>query len=74
MPWAGGTTRKSSKACLCPFQERVAFTVAFVFHGYVQGEGRSTSEGIDLDGMIDDQVGRHDGIDRERVASHPLGG
>ena len=54
-----GNDPEGFKGLLCPFQERVAFTVAIVFHGHVHGIGGRATEGVDLDGMVDSKVCGH---------------
>ncbi len=53
---------------LAPFEELVAFVVAFEFALGVDGEGGGGGEGIDLDGVVDDEVAGDEGIDLGGVA------
>ncbi len=54
---------------LCPAQELVALAVALVFPLDVEGEGAGRPESIDLDGVVDDEVGRDQRIDLGRVTA-----
>jgi hypothetical protein len=54
---------------LAPFQEFVAFLVAFVFEFDVAGKGQRRAELVDDDRMVDDEIDRHQRIDLLRVAA-----
>ena len=69
-----GNDPESFEGLLCPFQERIALTVAVVFHGDVHGKGGRGPEVVDLDRVVDDEVRRHHRVDPGRIAAHPFGG
>src|SRR5690606_9689913 len=52
---------------LTPAQELVALLVALVLDLDVALEGVRTAEDVDDDGVVDDQLGRGEGIDLRRV-------
>ncbi len=54
---------------LGPAQQLVALAVALVLAFDVEGEGRRRPEPVDLDRVVDDQVGRHERIDLGRIAA-----
>ncbi len=54
---------------LSPFEKLVALAVALEFHLGVAGERVGGGEEIHLDGMVDDQVHRHERVDPLRVAA-----
>ena len=54
---------------LGPAQQAVALAVALVLPLDVEGEGARRAEGVDLDRVVDDQVGRDERVDRRRVAA-----
>ena len=54
---------------LAPFQEFVALLVALIFELDVAGEGHRRAELVDDDGMVDDEIDRHQRIDLLRVAA-----
>ena len=55
---------------LAPAQERVALAVALVLLLGVDPERLRRAEGVDLDGVVDHQLDRHERVDRRRVAAH----
>jgi len=59
---------------LRPAQEEVPLAVAHVLLLDVEPEGGRGAERVDLNGVIDDQIGRHDGIHPPRIAAHGLNG
>ena len=63
---------KVTKGLLGPAKQGVALAVALVFLLDVPVEGKVCAEGVDLDGMVDHQVGRHQGIDQARILPGPL--
>ena len=69
MPVPGGTTRRSRNAGLGPAQELVALAVALVLALDVEGERARRAEQVDLDGVVDDEVGRDERVDPRRVAA-----
>ena len=57
---------------LSPLQELVALAVALELALGVELEGRRVAEGVDLDGVVDDEVHGHERVDLFRVAPHVL--
>ena len=55
---------------LAPAQEGVALPVALELLLHVVKEGLGRSEGVDLHGVVDDELDRHERVDRRRVAAH----
>ncbi len=55
---------------LRPAQERVALAVALVLALDVDEERGVGAELVDLHGVVDDEVGRHERVDARRVAAH----
>ncbi len=55
---------------LAPAQERVALAVAFELALGVDGEGLVGAERVDLDGVVDHELGRHERVDPGGVAAH----
>jgi hypothetical protein len=53
---------------LRPAQQLVALAVALVLALDVEGERVARAEPVDLDGVVDDEVGRHQRVDTRRVA------
>ena len=53
---------------LRPAQELVALAVALVLALDVEGECVARAEAVDLDGVVDDEVGRDQWVDTRRVA------
>ena len=53
---------------LAPAQERVALLVALELALGVDAERVAGAEGVDLDGVVDDQLGRHERVDLGRLA------
>ena len=72
MPVLGGTTAKLSKACLAPAQEGVALAVALVLELGVALEGEPLGERVDLDRVVDHELGRLERVDPRRVAAQLL--
>jgi hypothetical protein len=58
-----------AEGLLAPFQEAVALLVAAVFELDIAGEGHRRAELVDDDGMVDDEVDRHQRVDLLRVAA-----
>ena len=54
---------------LGPAQELVALAVALVLALDVEGERAGRPEPVDLDGVVDDEVGRDERVDLRRVAA-----
>ena len=52
---------------LCPAQQLVPLTVALVLALDVEREGIARAEAVDLDRMVDDEVGRHERVHSGRV-------
>ena len=55
---------------LGPAQQGVALPVALVLARHILLEGVAGPEEVDLHGVVDDQVGRHQRADARRVAAH----
>ena len=53
---------------LGPAQQLVALAVAVVLALHVEGERAGRPELVDLDGVVDDEVGRHQRVDQARIA------
>jgi hypothetical protein len=58
---------------LAPAQERVALAVALELALGVQAERVARAERVDLDRVVDDELGRHERVDLLRVAADLLG-
>src|SRR5699024_4306042 len=56
------------EGALAPPQELVALVVALIFHLHVAFEGIRAAEDVDLHGVVDDQFGGGERVDRARVA------
>ena len=69
MPVPGGTTRRSRKAVCAQRRSCVALAVPLVLALDVEGEGAGVAEPVDLHGVVDDEVGRHQRVDARRVAA-----
>ncbi len=59
---------------LPPAEKAVAFAVPLVFELDIAGEGARVAEVVDDDGMVDDEVDRHQRVDAVRIAAEPLHG
>ncbi|MPM46792.1 hypothetical protein SDC9_93498 [bioreactor metagenome] len=57
------------KRLLAPTQKLVAFAVALIFAFHVAAHGVWHASGIHLQGVIDDQIHRDDGVDAAGVAA-----
>ncbi len=66
---AGRHDAQAVEGALCPAQQLVALAVALVLALDVEREGIGRAVAIDLDRMVDDQVGRHERLDERRVAA-----
>ncbi len=66
---AGRNDAQVAEGGLGPAQELVALAVALVLALHVEGERVAGAVAVDLDGMVDDQVGRHERVDPGRVAA-----
>jgi len=66
---AGRDDAQVAECGLGPAQELVALAVALVFALDVEGEGAGRPEPVDLDRMVDDEIGRDERIDGGRVAA-----
>ena len=66
----GGHDREALEGVLAPAQEGVALGVALELARGVAREGVAGAEDIDLDGVVDHQLGRHERADRARIAAH----
>ncbi len=53
---------------LAPLEELIALVVALELLIGVDGEGLRGAEGVDLDGVVDDQVALDEGVDEVGVA------
>ena len=62
------------ESLLTPFQEPVALAVALVFMFDIVLEGSRRAEFVDDNGMIDDEIDRHQRVDLLRVAAERAGG
>ena len=60
------------KRTLAPAQEGIALVVSFIFEFGVLGEGRETAERINLDGVVNHELGGHERVDPLRVAAQVL--
>ena len=67
MPVPGGTTRRSSKAVWA--QQLVALAVALELALDVECERVGGAVAVDLDGVVDHEVGGHERVDSRRVAT-----
>jgi hypothetical protein len=56
---------------LAPVQELVALHVALELQPGVEADGIQSAEGVDLHGVVDHQVDRHDGVDLLGIATQP---
>ncbi len=54
---------------LGPAQQLVALAVALVLALHVEGERAGRPEPVDLDGVVDDEVGRDQRVDQARIAA-----
>ncbi len=66
-PGAGRHDPEAAERRLGPAEQLVALAVALVLPLDVQGERPGRPEGVDLDGVIDHQVGRDEWVDPGRV-------
>ena len=64
--------REVVEGLLAPLQELVALAVALELALGVELQGRRRSEGVDLDRVVDNQVGRHERVDLPRISAHVL--
>ena len=70
MPMPGGTTPKVLKACWPHFRNSIALAVALEFHVHVQAASACGGSGeIDLHGVIDHEIDRHERLDDFRIAA-----
>ncbi len=69
MPVSGGTTEKLSNAPLTPAQERIALAIALELAFHVDGESVAARERVDLDRVVDDELGRDERVDSLGVAA-----
>ena len=69
MPGPGRHDTEVAERGLGPAQELVALAVAFVLALDVERERPGRPEPIDLDRVVDDEVGRHERVDRRRIAA-----
>jgi len=70
----GGTAEKLLKAGLAPLEEGVALAVALEFERGVHVIGGGGAEFVDLDGVVDDELGGLEGVDLFGVATESLHG
>ena len=70
----GGDDLEGLEGLLAPFEELVAFAVALELDLHIAAEGLAAAEGVDLDGVVDDQFGWDEGLDLFGVAAHALHG
>ena len=66
---AGRHDAEIAERLLAPFQELVALLVALIFELDIAVEGHRRAELVDDDGVVDDEVDRHQRIDLLRVAA-----
>ena len=57
---------------LAPFQELVALLIALIFELDIAGEGLGRTEFVDDDGMVDNEIDRHQRVDLLGVAAQRL--
>ncbi len=69
-PGVGRHYREVVEGALAPAQERVALLVALELALGVEAESVARAEGVDLHGVVDHQLGRHERVDLGRVATH----
>ena len=69
-PGVGRHHREVLERPLAPAQEQVALLVALELALGVQAEGVAGAEGVDLDRVVDHQLGRGERVDAGRVAAH----
>ena len=69
-PGVGRDDREVLERPLAPAQEQVALLVALELALGVQAEGVAGAEGVDLDRVVDHQLGRGERVDAGRVAAH----
>ena len=62
--------REVVEGLLAPLQELVALPVALELPLGVELEGSRRSESVDLDRVVDNQVGRHEWVDPARIPPH----
>ena len=67
MPLPGGTTRMPEKACLGPLEEGVTLAVALELDFHVLAQRVDRVVHVDDDGVIDDEIHRHQRLDARRV-------
>ena len=63
---------ESFERLLTPFQKLVTLAIALELHVHVQLQRFRGAEEIDLHGMIDHQIDRHERLDDFRIAAEPL--
>ena len=66
MPVPGGTIRRFAERRLRPAEQLVALAVALVLALDVEGERVARAEAVDLDGVVDDEIGRDERVDARR--------
>ena len=69
MPVPGRHDTQIAERGLGPAQELVALAVPLVLALDVEGERAGRPEAVHLDGVVDDEVGRHERVHRRRVAA-----
>ena len=67
-PGPGRHDAQVAERGLGPAQELVALAVAVVLALHVEGERAGRPELVDLDGVVDDEVGRDERVDQARIA------
>ena len=60
---------ESFERLLAPFQKLVALAVAFEFHVEIQSQRLRGTKKVDLHGMIDDEIDRHERLNNFRIAA-----
>ena len=70
----GGDDGEIAESGLAPAEEGVALFVALEFEERVHVEGVGGAEFVDLDGVVDDQFDRLEGVDQARIAAQRLHG
>src|SRR4029079_12612872 len=58
-----------AEGLLAPAQERVALAVALELELGVSEDGDLRAEHVDLDGVVDDELGREERVDPPRIAA-----
>ena len=70
-PRVGRDDLEAGERSLSPAEERVSLAVALELFRGVRRKGGGRPVLVDLNGVVDDELGREDRIDPSRIASHP---